>query len=151
MPIINENDTVSVEELQTTFGDNDRLAAMVTNLIRAPLLVLLSDVTGLYDGDPRDERSQVIPTVMRIDESIWSLVRDQATGLSKGGMASKLQAARIATTAGENVIIASGKQPGNLARILAGESVGTLFVAQGAGASRRGNAGSASPPSRAAS
>ena len=54
MPIINENDTVSVDELMTTFGDNDRLAAMVTNLIRAPLLVLLSDVDGLYDGDPRD-------------------------------------------------------------------------------------------------
>ena len=132
VPVINENDTVSVEELQTTFGDNDRLAAMVTNLIRAPLLVLLSDVAGLYDGDPRDDRSQVIPTVMKIDEPVLSLVRDQATGLSKGGMASKLQAARIATTAGENVIIAGGKEPGNLARILAGEPVGTLFVAEGA-------------------
>ncbi len=63
VPIINENDTVSVEELQTTFGDNDRLAAMVTNLIRAPLLVLLSDVEGLYDGDPADPGSKVIPTV----------------------------------------------------------------------------------------
>ena len=130
--MINENDTVSVEELQTTFGDNDRLAAMVTNLIRAPLLVLLSDVEGLYNGDPREPGAERIPTVMRIDESIWSLVRDKATGLSKGGMASKLEAARLATTAGENVIIASGKQPGNLAKILAGELVGTLFVAQGA-------------------
>jgi glutamate 5-kinase len=132
IPVINENDTVSVEELQTTFGDNDRLAAMVTNLIRAPLLVLLSDVEGLYDGDPRDEHSQLIPTVMRIDDRVWSLVRNQATGLSKGGMASKLKAAQIATTSGESVIIASGKQPGNLARILAGEQVGTLFVAEGA-------------------
>ena len=61
MPIINENDTVSVDELMTTFGDNDRLAAMVTNLIRAPLLVLLSDVDGLYDGDPRDPGSKLIP------------------------------------------------------------------------------------------
>ena len=59
VPIINENDTVSTEELQTTFGDNDRLAAMVTNLIRAPLLVLLSDVDGLFDGDPADPKSQV--------------------------------------------------------------------------------------------
>ena len=123
---------MSVEELQTTFGDNDRLAAMVTNLIRAPLLVLLSDVEGLYDGDPRDAASRRIPTVMRIDEGIWSLVRDRATGLSKGGMASKLKAAQMATTAGESVIIASGKQPGNLAKILAGEQVGTLFVAEGA-------------------
>jgi glutamate 5-kinase len=131
VPIINENDTVSVEELQTTFGDNDRLAAMVTNLIRAPLLVLLSDVEGLYNGEPGDSASQVIPTVTQLDDSIWSLVRDQATGLSKGGMASKLEAARVATSAGENVIIASGKQPGNLMRILAGEQIGTLFVAQG--------------------
>ena len=137
VPIINENDTVSVEELQTTFGDNDRLAAMVTNLIRAPLLVLLSDVEGLYDGDPADANSKIIPTVTRLDESVWALVRDQATGLSKGGMASKLKAAGIAVTAGENVVIASGKTPGTLARILAGEPIGTLFVAQGESFSSR--------------
>lgn len=131
VPIINENDTVSTEELQTTFGDNDRLAAMVTNLIRAPLLVLLSDVEGLFDGDPADAASKIIPTVTHLNDSVWSLVRDKATGLSKGGMSSKLEAARLATTAGENVIIASGKQPGNLRRILAGENVGTLLVAQG--------------------
>jgi glutamate 5-kinase len=131
VPIINENDTVSVEELQTTFGDNDRLAAMVTNLIRAPLLVLLSDVDGLYDGDPRTPGSILVPTVTRLDESIYALVRDQKTGLSKGGMSSKLNAARMATLAGENVIIASGRQPGALAKIITGEPVGTLFVAQG--------------------
>ncbi|HVC93771.1 MAG TPA: glutamate 5-kinase [Pirellulales bacterium] len=131
VPVINENDTVSVEELQTTFGDNDRLAAMVTNLIRAPLLVLLSDVDGLYDGDPRDAGSRLISTVTRLDESVLALVRDQSTGLSKGGMASKLAAARIATLAGENVIIANGREPGTLARILDGEMVGTLVVAQG--------------------
>ena len=131
VPIINENDTVSVEELQTTFGDNDRLAAMVTNLIRAPLLVLLSDVDGLYDGDPRSQEAQRIPTITKLDESIFALVRDKLTGLSKGGMASKLAAARIATMAGENVIIANGRTPGTLARILAGEDVGTLVVAQG--------------------
>jgi glutamate 5-kinase len=131
VPIINENDTVSVDELMTTFGDNDRLAAMVTNLIRAPLLVLLSDVDGLYDGDPRAAGSKLIPTVTKLDENVFRLVRDSLTGLSKGGMASKLEAARIATTAGENVIIANGRAPGNLARIVAGESVGTLFVAQG--------------------
>jgi glutamate 5-kinase len=131
IPIINENDTVSVEELKTTFGDNDRLAAMVTNLIRAPLLVLLSDVDGLFDGDPADPKSRVVPTVLRLDGSISALVRDKATGLSKGGMASKIEAARLATSAGENVIIANGHTPGNLARILAGENVGTLFLAQG--------------------
>ncbi len=131
VPIINENDTVSVDELQTTFGDNDRLAAMVTNLIRAPLLVLLSDVEGLYDGEPDDPASQLLSTVTTLDESIFALVRDRTTGLSKGGMASKLEAARIATSAGENVVIASGKQPGNLLAILAGKPVGTLFVARG--------------------
>ena len=131
VPIINENDTVAVEELQTTFGDNDRLAAIVTNLIRAPLLVLLSDVDGLYDGDPREPGSKVIPTVDRLDESILGFVRDRLGGLSKGGMASKLEAARLATTGGENVIIACGRSPDVLPRIVAGELVGTLFLAQG--------------------
>ena len=131
LPIVNENDTVSVDELMTTFGDNDRLAAMVTNLLRAPLLVLLSDVDGLYDGDPRDASSKFVPTVTKLDASILAMVRDRTTGVSKGGMASKLEAARIATGAGENVIIASGRAPGALAGIAAGEVVGTLFLAQG--------------------
>jgi glutamate 5-kinase len=131
VPIINENDTVAFDELMATFGDNDRLAAMVTNLIRASLLVILSDVDGLYDGDPADAGSKLIANVPRLDESIYAYVRDKATGLSKGGMASKLNAARIATTAGENVIIAGGRTPGVLASILRGETVGTLFMAQG--------------------
>ncbi|NLY02060.1 MAG: glutamate 5-kinase [Rhodopirellula sp.] len=131
VPIINENDTISVDELRTAFGDNDRLAAMVTNLIQAPLLVLLSDVEGLYDGDPQTPGRRVIPTVDRLDQSTYDLVKDRLTGLSKGGMASKLNAARQATAAGENVIIASGRQPGTLRKILAGESVGTLVLAEG--------------------
>jgi glutamate 5-kinase len=131
VPIINENDTVSVDELRTTFGDNDRLAAMVTNCIRAPLLVILSDVEGLYDADPAQPGARVVPTVTRLDASIYDLVRDRLTGMSKGGMASKLEAARIVTTAGENVIIASGRQPGALAQIVAGELIGTAFVATG--------------------
>jgi glutamate 5-kinase len=131
LPIINENDTVSVEELKTTFGDNDRLAALVTNLIRAPLLVLLSDVEGLYDRRPDEPGAQLISTVTQLDDRILSLARDRLTGLSKGGMASKLAAARIATAAGENVIIASGREPGALEQIIAGRMVGTLFLAQG--------------------
>jgi len=131
VPIINENDTVAVDELQMSFGDNDRLAAIVTNLIQAPLLVLLSDVDGLYDGDPSDSRSRLIPTVKRLDLSVFDLVRDRATGLSRGGMASKLRAAQQATLAGENVIIASGRKPGILAAILGGQPVGTLVLAQG--------------------
>jgi len=131
VPIINENDTVSVEELQTTFGDNDHLAALVTNLIQAPLLVLLSDVDGLFTGHPSDPQSRQLDTVEQIDDSITSLVRDRTGGLSKGGMASKLAAARIATASGENVIIANGHSPDVLDRILAGELVGTLFIARG--------------------
>jgi glutamate 5-kinase len=131
VPIINENDTVAVEELHNAFGDNDRLAAIVTNLIRAPLLVLLSDVDGLFDGDPRQPGSRVISTVDRLDAAVLGVVHDHLGGLSKGGMAGKLEAARLATTGGENVIIASGQTPDILSRIIAGEAVGTLFLAQG--------------------
>jgi glutamate 5-kinase len=137
VPIINENDTVSVEELRTTFGDNDRLAAMVTNLLRASLLIILSDVQGLYDGDPQKPDARPLGTVIKIDEAIHALVRDRATGLSKGGMASKLRAASVCTAAGENVIIASGHEPGVIARILKGEALGTLFLAQGAALTSR--------------
>jgi glutamate 5-kinase len=135
IPIVNENDTVSVEELMTTFGDNDRLAALVTNLIRAPLLIVLSDIEGLYDGDPSKESSTLVSTVDKIDEKVLSYVRDKKTGLSKGGMASKLEAARIVTHAGENMIIASGREQNVLTRLMAGEPLGTLFRAQGKGIS----------------
>lgn len=131
VPIINENDTVAVDELMATFGDNDRLAATVTNLLRAPLLVILSDVDGLYDGDPANPDSKLIPTVPRLNDTVFDFVRDKLTGTSKGGMASKLEAARVVTAAGENVIIASGRQPGLLRQIMAGEEVGTLIIAQG--------------------
>lgn len=137
VPIVNENDSVAVDELLSTFGDNDRLAALVTNLLRAPLLVLLSDVSGLYDGDPSDSASNIISTIKEIDEKVIGLVRTGDPGLGKGGMMSKLEAARIATTAGENVIIANGRTPGTLARILAGEEVGTLLLAQGGAVSSR--------------
>jgi len=131
IPIINENDTVSVEELATTFGDNDRLAALVTNLLRASLLVILSDVEGLYTGDPELPSAKLVPLVTQVNEAITAYAGDHRAGLSKGGMASKLRAARIVTAAGENVIIASGRRGGVLREILAGDEVGTLFLAQG--------------------
>ena len=130
IPIINENDTISTDELQTTFGDNDRLAAMVTNLIQAPLLVLLSDVEGLYDCDPCDPSAKRVPVVPKIDDSVRSLCCDRLTGLSRGGMASKLKAAHLVTTAGGNVIIGSGQKPGVLHQIVCCEDVGTLFLTQ---------------------
>ena len=131
VPIINENDTVAVDELMTTFGDNDRLAALVTNLLRAPLLIMLSDVDGLYQGDPEVPKSHLISTVTKFDESLFQLVQDQSSGVGKGGMASKLEAANLVTMAGENMVIANGHDVGVLKRILQGDNVGTLFVAQG--------------------
>ena len=137
VPIVNENDTVAVDELLGTFGDNDRLAALLTQLLRAPLLVLLSDVEGLYDGAPDDPKSKVISNVTAIDDSVRRLVQPSTFGVGRGGMASKLEAARIATAAGESVILASGFIAGNLEAILSGEPVGTLFVPQGQSVSLR--------------
>ena len=131
VPVINENDAVSTEELATSFGDNDRLASLVTLLMHAPLLVLLSDVDGLYDRRPEDPGAKLIDCVLDINDEIMACAVDRATGVSKGGMGSKLAAARTATAAGENVVIASGTEPNVLTRILAGESIGTLFLAQG--------------------
>ena len=137
IPIINENDTVAVDELMVTFGDNDRLAAMVTNLLQNALLVILSDVDGLYDSDPQGSELQTITTVSEVNDSILDLVNDCDEGPGRGGMSSKLEAARLVSTAGENVIIASGHKPGVLAEILAGKEVGTLILAQGKAISSR--------------
>lgn len=131
IPVINENDTVAVDELMTTFGDNDRLAAMVTNLLGASFLIILSDVPGLYDGDPKLPTSKLLTTVGKIDETVEGYVRDKLTGLSKGGMASKLRAARMVVSAGGSVLIASGRDPQVLGSILSSEPVGTIFVSQG--------------------
>jgi glutamate 5-kinase len=128
IPIINENDTVSVEELRTSFGDNDRLAALVATLLGAPLLVLLSDVEGLFDRHPSDPEAKPLLTVPRIDATVAALARDRLGGLSKGGMASKIAAAGIVTEAGGNCIIASGRDNHVLERICRGETAGTLFV-----------------------
>jgi len=130
IPIINENDTVAVDELKTTFGDNDRLAGMVAGIMEASLLVILSDVQGLYDRDPRDPQARVVPSVDRIDERIEDMVRDRKTGVSKGGMASKLATAKFVTTSGQCVIIAWGREPEILVRLAKGEMVGTLFLPQ---------------------
>ena len=128
IPVINENDTVSVEELRTSFGDNDRLAALVASLIGASLLVLLSDVAGLFDRPPGETGAVVLPTVARIDAAVERLACDRPGGLSKGGMASKIAAARIVTEAGGSCVIASGREDDVLERILRGDPVGTLFV-----------------------
>jgi glutamate 5-kinase len=129
VPIINENDTVSTHEIR--FGDNDRLAAMVTSLLTAPLLVILTSVDGLFDGDPSDPQSRCIPLVKTWDESLRELASSAVSPRGTGGMHTKLEAARSATAVGENVIIANGTHPNTVDRILAGEEVGTLFLATG--------------------
>ncbi len=130
VPIVNENDTVSVDEIK--FGDNDQLAAMVTNLVNDPLLIILSVVDGLYDGDPADSASKVIPLIDEWDDSLRDLAAPTRSTRGVGGMQSKLEAVRMATAVGENVIIANGTRPGIIDDILAGQEVGTLFLARGA-------------------
>lgn len=136
LPIINENDTVSVAEIK--FGDNDHLAAMVTNLLRAPLLVLLTNVDGLYSDDPRtNPGATLLATIPNIDPSVTGLAADTKSALGTGGMESKLKAARLVTVAGEAVIMANGSLDGILDRVFAGEPVGTLFLPHGEGVPSR--------------
>jgi glutamate 5-kinase len=130
VPVINENDTVSIDEIK--FGDNDRLAAMVTNLLHAPLLIILSVVDGLYDGDPKHPDSRLIPLVDHWDDSLFGYVAEEQSKWGTGGMRTKLDAVRTATAVGGSVILASGTRPNVLDIILAGEEVGTLFLAKGA-------------------
>ncbi|MDA0807460.1 MAG: glutamate 5-kinase [Planctomycetota bacterium] len=129
IPIINENDTVSISEIQ--FGDNDQLAAMVNNLLEGSLLIVLSVIDGLLDGNPDSPDSQVIPVVERWDEKLLALASSSKSRGGTGGMKSKLQAARKVTEVGENVIIANGRRDRILDQIMAGDEVGTLFLAQG--------------------
>jgi glutamate 5-kinase len=130
LPIINENDTVSVAEIR--FGDNDHLAALVTNLLQAPLLILLTVVDGLYGSDPGTGlQGTPLTTVPTIDGSIMEMAGESRSSLGSGGMRSKLRAARLATTAGESVLIANGTRAGVLDAIFAAEPVGTLFLPHG--------------------
>ncbi|MBL8798823.1 MAG: glutamate 5-kinase [Planctomycetia bacterium] len=130
LPIINENDTVSVAEIR--FGDNDQLAALVTNLLQAPLLILLTVVDGLYTGDPgSDPGARLLATVPHIDSAVTGMAGTSRSTLGTGGMVSKLRAARVATAAGESVIMANGSRPNVLDDLFAGEPVGTLFLPHG--------------------
>ncbi|MCX7012065.1 MAG: glutamate 5-kinase [Candidatus Sumerlaeota bacterium] len=128
IPIINENDTVSVDEL--CFSDNDILSAIMASKCDADLLVIFSDVDGLYERDPRKHPdSKVVPVVRQIASAVEDMAGDTRSALGVGGMQAKIVAAKAATRAGIPVIIARGLDPSNLRRILAGESVGTRFEA----------------------
>ena len=127
LPIINENDTVVVDEIR--FGDNDNLSAMVTNLVEAQLLVILSDVDGLYDSDPRQNpRARLITEVERITDEIEAMAGDEGTLLGTGGMATKIKAAKRATLFGAGTAIINGQVPHNLCYLFDGHELGTYFL-----------------------
>ena len=130
VPIINENDVVAIEELSgEVFGDNDRLSALVANLVDADLLIIVGSVGGLYTADPIiDPKAQLIPVVERLtEEEIQSLGGPSIDALGRGGMRTKLQAAQMAANSGVDVFIANGKTPNVIERIAAGEHLGTFF------------------------
>src|ERR1700682_4584650 len=129
VPVINENDTVSVEEIK--FGDNDALAGMVVDLVEADLLVILTDAGGVYSADPRrDSRAERIPIIERVNAAIEALALNTGAGAGTGGMITKLHAAKRASEAGVPCAIIPG-EPGMLPRLLAGGDVGALVLAQG--------------------
>ncbi len=129
LPIINENDTIAVDEIK--FGDNDTLSALVAKYMQADLLVILSDVDGLYSGDPNDPSSKLISCVMNVTPDIERLVQSSHSGF--GGMATKLKAAKIVMSAGIPMVIANSSTDKVLEKILQGDKIGTLFIAGGGG------------------
>lgn len=127
IPIINENDTVATKEL--AIGDNDTLAAVVAGSVRADLLVLLSDIDGLFTADPhKDPDAKLIPVVEKLTPEIAALAGGSGSNIGTGGMVTKLEAAGIATSAGCDMVIANGKDPEILYDIVEGKAVGTRFL-----------------------
>ncbi len=126
IPIVNENDTVSVEEIE--FGDNDTMSATVAKLIGAELLILLSDIDGLFDHDPhKDSEATLIPVVLKVDDSIRALAGGATTNRGTGGMVTKIMAAEIVNDAGCDMILANGSNPEILYDIINDNYRGTLF------------------------
>ncbi len=127
VPVINENDTVAVQEIKV--GDNDNLSAHIAALLDADLLILLTDQHGLYDCDPNlHAEAQLIRQVDAIDDGIWALAGDTHNGLATGGMRTKIQAAQLATRSGTRTVIAHGRTPDVLPRLVRGDSLGTTFL-----------------------
>ena len=131
IPIVNENDTVAIDELVgENFGDNDNLSAIVADLVGADLLVILTDIDGLYDSDPRkNPDAKRIPVVKHIDDSIRQMAGGSGSNRGTGGMATKITAAAAATGAGINCCVMSGNDLNNIYRLIDGEPMGTLFTA----------------------
>jgi len=136
VPVINENDTVAVEEIK--FGDNDNLSALVTSLVEANLLIILSDIDGFYDADPRtNPDAQLVPLVPVITRAVERAASGSGSSVGTGGMITKISAAKRAGRYGVSTLIINGKKPGTLAKALAGEEVGTLFLPSGESLNRR--------------
>ena len=130
LPVINENDVVAVDEIkEAIFGDNDNLSAMVANLVDADLLIILSDIAGLYTADPRSHpEASLIPQVERIDARIERLASGTSSSLATGGMITKIEAAKLATTSGVTLVIADGMEPDVILKLAAGKAIGTRFL-----------------------
>ena len=128
VPIVNENDTVATEEIE--FGDNDTLSAIVSSLIHADLLILMSDIDGLYTDDPRSNPdAKLIPLVTEINDELKSMAKGAVTSLGTGGMATKIAAASIATDSGADMVILNGEKISILNHLMQGDDVGTIFLA----------------------
>jgi glutamate 5-kinase len=128
--IVNENDVVAVDEIrENVFGDNDNLSAMVANLVDADLLLILTDIGGLYTADPhRHADAKLIPEVKTIDAEIERLAAGTPSKIGTGGMTAKVEAAKLATSSGVTVIIANGREPEVILRLTKGEAIGTRFM-----------------------
>jgi glutamate 5-kinase len=129
IPIINENDVVAVDEIK--FGDNDKLSALVANLVDADLLVILTDQLGLFTADPRhDAKAELIRQVATIDDSVRTIASGSSNSVGTGGMTTKIEAAELATRSGTEVVIAPGNEPDSILRVVRGEPLGTRFPSQ---------------------
>jgi len=129
VPILNENDSVSTEEIGTSFGDNDRLSALVASKIDAGLLIILSDIDALYDKDPQKfADARPIPAVYEITEQIVKSAGGAGSRFATGGMKTKIEAAKIASSAGCRIVLADGRLENVVTRIIAGEPIGTVFM-----------------------
>ena len=131
IPILNENDTVAIDELELEIGENDSLSAVIATVADADLLVILSDIDGLFSADPRvHQDAEVVPLVSAIDDSILQMAGGEGSTLGTGGMATKLNAAQIATENGIDMVIMNGKNPDLLYDLFDNKQVGTLFLAK---------------------
>ncbi len=129
VPVLNENDSVSTAEIGTAFGDNDRLSALVASKIDADLLIMLTDIDALYDKNPQEHPdAKPIPAVFEITEEIVRTAGGKGSAHSTGGMKTKIEAARIAANAGCRIVLANGREKDVIARIMAGEPLGTIFM-----------------------